>query len=286
MSQFADQLTIDTPEQVELRLPVASVGSRLLAIVTDSLLQGACAFVLFFVLFLVFTASPGLQHGAARMLGWSNVAQKWLFAGAILMQFLLFWGYFSLFEAFWNGQTPGKRLLKIRVIQDNGRPITLFESLARNLLRIIDMLPSIYLVGLVTMLLNQQGKRLGDLLAGTLVVHENPSFAEPLRTNPSRTLIPEAPANAFQAAARNPQTGQTAGQPAIPVDALARLDAGDYRVLETFFARNLDLTLEVRHTMALRIARQLAGKMQWRAADAEQHPERLLEALLTSLRER
>ena len=90
-----------------------------------------------------------------------------IFAG-----FLLVWGYFSLFEAFWRGQTPGKRAMKLRVIKDAGRQITLFESLARNLLRIVDYFPGLYLTGVITMLCNKRSKRLGDLAAGTLVVHE------------------------------------------------------------------------------------------------------------------
>ena len=285
-SRFADQLTIDTPEQVELRLSLASAGSRLLAILADSLLQGAVAVALFVILFLLLTAVPPLQHAAshvyARSQSWSGSAQKWLLAALILVQFLLFWGYFSLFEAFWNGQTPGKRLLKIRVIEDSGRPITLFESLARNLLRVIDMLPSIYLVGLVAMLCNRQGKRLGDLLAGTLVVHESGSHAEPLRANLSRMLIPDAAPAFFSSQA----VTRPAGMEALPADAVRRLQPADLHVLETFFARHLDLSLAVRHAMALRIAAQLTGRMQWAPPDVAEHPERLLEALLFALRER
>ncbi len=284
-SPFADQLTIDTPEQVDLRLPLASAGSRLLAILADSLLQAAVAIVLLVILFLLLTAAPSLGRSVSHIYRWSGAARKWLLAGLILLQFLLLWGYFSLFEAFWNGQTPGKRLLRIRVLQDSGRPITLFESLARNLLRVIDMLPSIYLVGLVAMLCNRQGKRLGDLLAGTLVVHEGGAYAEPPRTNTSRMLLPDV-APGFLSSPLTPVGIRPAGVDAMPADALARLQPADMRVLETFFARNLDLPLQVRHAMAARIAEQLSGRMQWAPPDAAEHPERLLEALLFVLRER
>ena len=90
-----------------------------------------------------------------------TTAGNWFLAGVTFFFFLLFWGYFSLFEAFWNGQTPGKRLLKIRVIKDSGRSITLFEALARNLLRIVDYFPGLYLTGVITMLCNRSQKRLG-----------------------------------------------------------------------------------------------------------------------------
>ena len=90
----------------------------------------------------------------------------------IFFNFCIVWGYFALFEAYWHGQTPGKRAMKVRVIKDSGRQITLFEALARNLMRVIDYLPSLYLVGVITMLCNKRNQRLGDLVAGTIVVHE------------------------------------------------------------------------------------------------------------------
>ena len=285
MTDFGDQLTIDTPEQVELHFPVASVGSRLLAVLADSVLQGVSALLLALLVFAIFAAAPSLQHGAAHAFRVGGSAQNWFFAGVILVQFLLVWGYFSLFEAFWNGQTPGKRLLRIRVIGDSGRPVTFWEALARNLLRVIDILPTLYLVGLVTMLCNRQSKRLGDLLAGTLVVHEGKSLAEPMRSNPSRVLLP-VPGGLAAADFRFDRSRvEQAGDPA-PGDALARLGAADLAVLETFFGRHLDLTMEVRHTMALRVAKQLSAKMGWAPADLEQHPERLLESLLYGLRDR
>ncbi len=281
--QDADQLTIETPEQVDLQMQLSGVGSRLLAVFTDSLLQFTVTLILFLLAALLLTAIPSLGRGA-HALDWSGAVKKWALAGIILVQFVLLWGYFTLFEAFWNGQTPGKRLLKIRVLADSGRPITLFESMARNLLRIIDFLPSLYLAGIVTMLLNRQGKRLGDLLAGTLVVHAGSLLPEPLRINTSRTLLPDASVSSAFSSAVSAQP--SSGSYAVPHDAIARLGSADAHVLETFFARNLDLSLEVRHRMALRIAEQLTAKMAWAPAGFEEHPERLLEALLFPLRDR
>ena len=83
-------------------------------------------------------------------------------------------GYFAMFEAFWNGQTPGKRWTHLRVIKDSGRPINAYDAILRNLLRIVDNLPTLYAIGIVTMLISKENKRVGDYAAGTVVVHEKP----------------------------------------------------------------------------------------------------------------
>jgi uncharacterized RDD family membrane protein YckC len=112
--------------------------------------------------------------------------------------FLVNWGYFTLFEAFWNGRTPGKRVAKIRVIQRSGRAIGLFESMARNLVRYVDQFPGIYAVGVITMFVTKQHQRLGDLAAGTLVVRdrepETPLWGESgSRTFTAQLFAPSAP---------------------------------------------------------------------------------------------
>jgi uncharacterized RDD family membrane protein YckC len=154
-----DKLLIDTPEQIALELPLAGIGSRSLALAVDSLLQlGA-----FILIFLLLALSKFTGAGFVSGMGAIVVA---------LVPFLIQWGYFTFFEIFWNGQTPGKRTAQIRVIKESGRPITVVEAIARNLVRTIDMLPGIYAVGLICMLLNKRNKRLGDYVAGTVVVHE------------------------------------------------------------------------------------------------------------------
>ncbi|MEK7327557.1 MAG: RDD family protein, partial [Chloroflexota bacterium] len=96
----------------------------------------------------------------------------WLVAIFGLISFAFFWGYYILFEMLWNGQSPGKRWVGLRVIRTDGTPITLTESIIRNLVRLVDFLPAYYGVGVVTMFINEQSRRLGDLAAGTLVVHD------------------------------------------------------------------------------------------------------------------
>ncbi len=149
---LGDELRIDTPEQVALELPIAGVGSRFLAIVVDTLLQG----VLYLLVILLFGAfGPAMIAGASRF--WANV----LFAMAVLGLFCIYWGYFALFEIVWSGQTPGKRVAKIRVIRESGRPIDVTAAILRNLLRAVDFLPALYGVGVATMVLNRHSRRLG-----------------------------------------------------------------------------------------------------------------------------
>ena len=124
----SEKLTIETPEQIALEFPLAGLGSRGLALLTDTAIQLLSAIVV--VLIVGFTAPDLLNY-------WQS-AGKWMVAAGIFLLFCLYWGYFALFEAFWNGQTPGKRQAKIRVISASGRPITVFESIARNFLRVID----------------------------------------------------------------------------------------------------------------------------------------------------
>lgn len=94
-----------------------------------------------------------------------------------IIVFLVEWFYPVFFEIT-KGATPGKSVFKLRVIYDNGLPISFAGSLTRNLFRVIDFLPFCYVMGAVTMVLNTQSKRLGDMVAGTTVVHTNPVESE------------------------------------------------------------------------------------------------------------
>ncbi|MBB5057137.1 putative RDD family membrane protein YckC [Granulicella aggregans] len=277
---FTDQLNIETPEQVELRFPVAGIGSRFLAVLTDSIIQFV-AVIVTILLFVVVGAAA--VHGAgvvgnALTKPRSETAQKWFVAVIILFYFLLYWGYFSLFEALWNGQTPGKRLLKIRVIKDSGRQITFFEALARNLLRVVDSQPA-YLIGVITMLCNKQQKRLGDFVAGTIVVHERLD-EQPMLAHNSRT---------FTAALYTPsQFGeisqpQRPGQVPLAADAVARLQKQDLNVIDAFLARALDLEMTTREEMAAKIAARIAARMQITLSEGVT-PERFLEAVAFDMR--
>ena len=260
-----DLLTIATPEQIDLHYNVAGLGSRFVAILLDQLIMFAAYIVVGLLLFMVL-AAIGMTH---RL----DTLSNWILAVIIFIFFAIYWGYFALFEAWWHGQTPGKRVMQLRVIKDSGRQITLFEALARNLLRFIDYFPSFYLVGVITMLCNKRNKRLGDFVAGTLVVHER-TEEQPLLFQSSMNLV--TPANT----ANEPWREQTPAM--FPADAIAKLNGQDLLVIETFFSRMLDLTLETRATIAYRIAGQLTAKMG--VTLPEGNPERALESIAYQMR--
>jgi len=263
---FADQLNIETPEQVDLRFPVAGIGSRFVALLIDHLIQAFTYFVIVLALVLILSGSASAH--AAKATEELDTAGKWFLAAFIFVNFCLVFGYFALFEAFWHGQTPGKRVMKLRVIKDSGRQITFFEALARNLLRFIDLLPSMYLAGVITMLCNRKNKRLGDLAAGTLVVHELP--------------VDDRAADAFLSGENFFAKEQPKTEGNLPADAVARLEPADLHVMETFFTRALDLDIQTRAAMAARIAARMAAKM--RVPLPEGNPERTLEALAKAMR--
>ncbi len=220
-------------------MPVAGIGSRFIALLIDYLIWLA-----FILLLIVLISYLGPSTNAAP-----GPTSKWAVAILILIPFLIFWGYFTLFEAFWNGRTPGKRIVRIRVIQKSGRGIGLFESMTRNFLRIVDQFPFIYGVGIVCIFLTRQHQRLGDLAAGTLVVHDREHLAAPAIESSTRTItagiLPNLP------------TPPVPTHP-YPVD---RLRTTDLEVLEGFFARRLDLPLEIRAQLAERIATALLTRM-------------------------
>ena len=241
-----EKLTIETPEQISLEYALASAGSRFLALAADTFLQFAIGLVV--LLFAFFIAT--VMFGAGR----SGV---WVIAALVLIGFVLFYGYFAIFEAVWNGQTPGKRLVGLRVITLSGRPVGPLESIIRNLLRIVDQMPGIYAVGIVTVFLTAKNQRLGDLAAGTVVVHE-----QSLQHREHPSLIPGgAPLGAH------------------------RLQAGEVEAMETFLKRRDDLPLWRRNATA----RELAGHIRARLnipTDRQPSDEALLEELVTEFRRR
>jgi uncharacterized RDD family membrane protein YckC len=267
MEPIRDQLNIDTPELVAIEMPLAGIGSRFIAILIDTLILGVA------LLLLVFVAAVTIS--ALGLFGAKSAS--WGIGIFSLVLFLLVWGYFSLFEAFWNGRTPGKAAAKIRVIHQSGRGITFVESLARNLVRVIDYMPGFYGVGVVAVFLNKRHQRLGDMVAGTLVVRDRNVEQPQWSGSTSRTIT--GPALTVNSPIPPPHLSVI-----LPAPALAKLAASDLEVLEGFFARRLDMDLTTRGALAGRIASALCAKSGLEIA-AGISVETFLEAVAHQLRE-
>jgi uncharacterized RDD family membrane protein YckC len=199
---------VETPEQIVFSYSVAGVGSRAAAAAIDFAICLAALGAL--QLLVTFVARP-VAGGALP-----DVPARWAISFLLFAQFAITWGYHVLWEGLRDGQTPGKRQLGLRVVQDGGYSVSFAASAVRNLVRAADALPPpLYGVGLVSVVLSKQGKRLGDHAAGTIVVHERVA----------RVIAP-------------PAAGASAGaaplQPALSED--------EYALLERFVARRASST--------------------------------------------
>ena len=162
---FEQTVQVETPEHVILSYSVAGVGSRALAALIDYAIWLVTWMVIYNVLAPLFERNA---EGEAE-----SVAGMWVLGLVILLTFASLFGYYVLFEGLRDGQTPGKRLMHLRVVQDGGYSVSFAASAVRNIVRVVDMQPAfLYVVGMLSIVISRSGKRLGDILAGTMVVEE------------------------------------------------------------------------------------------------------------------
>ena len=184
---------VRSPEQVALELPIAGPTSRVFAFSIDFAIMALCeavvAVAVIYLLVTLFDLGEWLGIGESGSFEFSaeidqaSGSQLFLLAQAVfgLAQFAIQWGYFVCFEMLMQGRSPGKAIAGLRVVRDGGLPLGFRESALRNLVRLVDMLPTAYLVGLVAMIASPDCKRLGDMAAGTIVVREDrPARAMPI----------------------------------------------------------------------------------------------------------
>lgn len=263
-----ETLIIETPERVQLEFSLASIGNRFLAVAIDHFIQYlTIILVAWLALSLAGFSSSDIVDAPDRLV---SEMPKWTIAILIILLFLIFSGYFVVFEWMWNGQTPGKRLMKLRVIRDDGRPLTLWEAIARNLLRIGDAVPGfilpVYSVGLIVIFLSSRDQRLGDIFAGTVVVRERtdeaPTFAE--------TFSNRVTDIAFM---RVQKTGGVKANVSL-------LTEREVEVVESFLRRRWDLTERQRLWMAWRIALPIMYKLKPSYKEEDFSYEGFLEEIL------
>jgi uncharacterized RDD family membrane protein YckC len=244
-----ETLIIETPERVPLAFALASIGKRFLAVAIDHFIQYLSIILIAWFFVFISDASFQSEETAGELL---SEMPKWTIAIMILILFLVFSGYFILFEWLWDGQTPGKRLMKLRVIREDGRPITLWEAIARNLLRVFDAAPGfflpVYSVGLIVIFLSNRDQRTGDVFAGTVVIRERsdeaPTFAETF-SNPVSD-------SAFHRVQKKVETDAD----------ISKLIESEIEVVESFLRRRWDLSERQRLWMAWRIALPLMYKLK------------------------
>ncbi len=222
----APRLDVATPERVSLSLPVAGIGYRCLAYLVDL----ALLFFFWVLAYFVFTLLVSDVVGFFQEL--SGLVRSLMVLGVFATQ----WVYWTLCEVVLTGQTPGKRLVGIRVVCVDGSPVGAVESAVRNLVRVVDSFPLVYAVGCLSILLTRQHRRLGDLLAGTLLVREERIDLNKYAAVPG----PVDPAS-------------------LPVGAAGRLASGDAELILSFLARAPWLEPAARERLGARLVERYGG---------------------------
>lgn len=303
-----EHLTISTPEQVAFQYEMAGIGSRFVASLLDHL-------ILVTALILINCAFYGLALGAIMRSADESVVYLVL-AIITLVSFTLFWGYFVLFETIWNGQTPGKRAGRLRVIRRDGQPVRAGEVMIRNLVRLIDFLPGFYAIGLITMFINKDACRLGDLAAGTIVVREGEltnlsDIRVPVTSSSNPSTQPayaSIPASSTSSAYSSYSTSPYASQPETPYStgassynappaaprydplpgiSLRDVTPDDYRLIREMLARwtRGELSRDRAEDLSYKLAHGVAARMgqdfrQWQGRGWD--PITFLQSVLTA----
>jgi uncharacterized RDD family membrane protein YckC len=227
-------VVVRTPESVAFSFELAGIGSRFLAVTIDFIIQALAAIG---VVLLVSWATPGI-HGLGSILHLDAEATGALVAAIVIIAlFLVFVGYFIAFETVWNGQTPGKRAIGIRVVRDGGYPIRFMDAAIRNLIRTIEAALA-YVPSVISALISQQNKRLGDLAAGTIVVRDR------------RFDVADAAA-----------WGRAAQGPALAFPGIERMTDEEVALAQRYVVRSHLLDRESARATAARIAAAIRPKL-------------------------
>jgi len=251
--KYFNRFTLATPERVELEFALAGIGNRALALLIDYQILGL---VLVGFTLLWFTVSIQLMTYLANLGRDFSAVPLWLLAIYLLINFVLYTGYFVFFEVAWQGQTPGKRFAKIRVIRDDGRPVGLSQAVLRTLLRPID---DLFFLGVLFIVLSKEEKRIGDRVAGTLVVQEN---------RPQSQDAPQHSAMAQQLATQLSDLSQ-----------LDRLQPDDFAIVREYLRRRQSLTSRARRDLSMKLAHQIKTVVQMETIPPNVTSDDFLEAV-------
>ncbi|MGI6705995.1 MAG: RDD family protein [Clostridia bacterium] len=237
------EIRITTPESVHIRFEAAGIGSRFAALMVDTVIQLVLFFILLISLFGAGITMEGIVEGIL----------SWYTALFIILSFLIFMGYFIFFETVFHGRTPGKAMMKIRVIQSSGQPVTFMGSVLRNIFRLADFFPGFYGIGILVMFISSESRRIGDYLAGTVVVRDygirSPYLPDPGNERAEGTVNPYP------------------------------LDGAEYRLLKEFMQRRQEFVPEKREQIAREMAHGFWNRFHV-PEEERKDPEAFLELLL------
>jgi uncharacterized RDD family membrane protein YckC len=268
--ELDDRLTITTPEGVELDLELAGLGSRFMGQLLD------------FTIKVISILAIGLTLSAAGLTG---------LAIMLPLIFLILYAYDVVFETFASGRTPGKMATRLRVVRIGGEPIDFMSSAIRNVLRLIDGAPLMYVPGIISILATKRHQRLGDLAAGTIVVREEPAQVE---LQPGLGPPGAAPGGGWgQPRGGEPSWGQPSWEAPAgasspppppppppfsgPVWDVSQVSAGEIGAVRSFLERRWELDYVARAQLAMQLAEALWPKVA--GATPGLPPEQFLEQL-------
>jgi uncharacterized RDD family membrane protein YckC len=213
--------TVETPEQVDLAYDVAGVGSRALAALIDHLLVG-----------IVIAVGVALLALLGNRLGLTSFLL--IITLVVFGSLFVLCGYYVAFEVLWNGQTPGKRALGLRMVHVSGRPISFGASAVRNLLRLVDFLPAAYGVGFLVMFFDKRARRLGDMAAGAMAVRQRDALTLDSLMQPINRPVVRSVAN-------------------ITIPNLHALQRSDMDLVQSFVRRRAVLAPDARQRVAQQV---------------------------------
>ncbi len=228
-----DLIEVVTPERVELNFPIAGLGSRFAAAFIDLIIIVLLNVLISFIWSMIFAIVQSEDYYL-----WSVAI-----GAEVILRFLASFGYYIYLEYKWNGQTPGKRIMHIRVMRYGGLPVDLASSAIRNLMRVVDILLFSFAIGFLILFLSKLSQRPGDFAAGTIVVRDRSITLADLDHYLKSTSGKQANNNA-------------------KLDArFQKLKDEDARVIEMFMSRRHQLQLSQRREMAEQIANGIREKI-------------------------
>ncbi|MDF5736958.1 MULTISPECIES: RDD family protein [unclassified Nostoc] len=246
--RFFNRITFQTPESVELEFILAGIGNRALALLIDYTVLVVTLFV-FFLAWTVFSTQL-FNFFDAQNLG------IWLIAIFFIIAFAIYISYFVFFETLWFGQTPGKRVAKIRVVRDDGRLIGLQQATLRALLRPFD---ETLFIGAFLIMLGSREKRLGDLAAGTIVIQaQTPTASATLTISEQAKVLHEQ---------------------LIQIADLSLLLPDDFAVIRDYLQRRGAMSLKARASLSLKLAEQVVAIINLEKLPEAVTPDVFLEAV-------